>query len=127
MSDYRVATGTDISLGSLTVLSPQPRSGGIQYTRRTFAADGTPTSEGAYVVLTWDILGSKAQYQSLLTTFGLSSASAAEVTVYARDENYDYVRKNGLAIKPVPGEGVDWKKYFPRNLTILVRNLEDAS
>lgn len=127
MSDYRVADGSNVALGSLTVLSPQPRSTGIQYTRREYAADGTPILEGAYINLIWDVLGSVAQYQALLTTFGLLNTTTNAVTVYIRNENFDYVRKNGVAIKPQIGEGVEWSNYFPRSLTILVRNLEAAA
>ena len=127
MSDYRVADGSDVALGSLTVLNPQPHSTGIQYTRIGYAADGTPILEGPYITLVWDILGSKTQYQSLLTAFGLSSATTNDVTVYIRDVNFDYVRMNGKAIKPQIGEGVEWKSYFPRNLSILIRDLETAA
>ena len=127
MSDYRVADGFDVALGSLTVLSPQPKSAGIQYTRLGYAADGTPILEGPFVNLVWDIVGGKTGYQAILTTFGLSSATTNDVTVYVRDANFDYVRKNGKAIKPQIGEGIEWDNYFPRGLVILIRDLEDAS
>jgi len=127
MSDYRVADGFNVALGSLTVLSPQPRSSGIQYTRQSFAGDGTPINEGPYVLLIWDVVENKTQYQSILTTFGLLSADSNDVTVYIRDEEFDYVRKNGKAIKPFPGQGVDYKNYFIRDLVILIRDLEDVS
>ena len=127
MSDYRVADGFKVALGSLTTLDPQPRSAGIQYTRQSFAGNGTPINEGPYVVLIWDVIGTKTQYQSLLTTFGLLSADSNDVTVYVRDENFDYVRMNGKAIKPLPGTGVEYKSYFIRDFTILIRDLEDVS
>ena len=127
MSDYRVADGSNIALGSLTVLSPQPRSNGIQYTHSSYAADGTPILKGAFVNLIWDVVGTKAQYQSILTTFGLLSATTNDVTVYVRNANFDYVRMNGKAIKPQIGEGVEWSKYFVRGLTILIRDLETAT
>lgn len=123
MSDYRVADGFNVALGSLTVLSPQPRSTGIQYTRRSYAADGTPINEGAFVELIWDILQDDAALQEILVTFGIYTATSNDVTVYVRNENFDYVRMNGRAIKPQIGEGLQWSKYFPRGLTILIRNL----
>lgn len=126
MSDYRVADGHNVALGSLTVLSPQPRSPGLQYTRIQYAADGTPILEGAFVNLIWGVIGSKSQYQDILSVFGLSTVTTNAVTVYIRNANFDYVRYNGTAVKPQVGEGVEWS-YFPRNLTILVRDLEASS
>ena len=126
MSDYRVATGSDISLGSLTVLSPQPRSDGVKYTRTTHGATGIVYREGPYLELEWSVLGSATAYQTLLGTFGLSSAQSALVTVYARDERFTYTRWNGRAVLPLPGAGVDWA-IFPRGIRILIRDLEVAS
>ena len=123
-SDYRVADGHNVALVSLTVLSPQPRSPGVKYTRTQYAADGTPILDGAFVNLVWDIMASKTQYQNLLSTFGLSTATSNDVTVYVRNNNFDYVRYNGRAIKPQPGDGVEWQMGFPRSMTILVRNLQ---
>ena len=127
MSDYRVADGSDVALGSLTVLDPQPASIGIQYTRQGVSANGTVSNQGPYVIMVWSNLDSKTTYQSILSDFGLSSATSNDVTVYVRDENYDYARMNGTAIKPLPGNGIDWRMPFPRNLEILVRNLTAAS
>ena len=46
MTTYRVKTGTDVILGSLTVLDPQPSGEAvIQTTRRSFAADGARDHE----------------------------------------------------------------------------------
>lgn len=123
---YMLKDGLDQPLIDLVAITPQPRSPGLQYTRRTFAADGTPVNEGPYVPLYWNIT-SKTQYQSLLTQFGLMSAGTNDITVRARDEEYDFVRYNGRAIKPVPGDGVDWSRGFPRNLTIIVRVLGTAA
>lgn len=123
MSTYRVADNFNIALGSLTVLSPQPASLGIQYTRQDFAADGTPINEGPFVELVWNSLGTKAQYQTILTAFGLLSADSNDVTVYVRNDVFDFVRMNGKAIKPKPENGVQWRRPFPRNIVILVRDL----
>lgn len=127
MSDYRAATGADVALGSLTVLDPQPRSAGIQYTRVTNAASGVVYKEAPFVVLEWSALEDKAEYQTILGVFGLSSAQSAAVTVYVRDENWDYVRMNGRAVKPSIGETGEWSNYFPRDIRIIVKNLTVAS
>lgn len=126
MSTYRVGIGLNIALESLSTITPQPRSQGIQYTRISYAADATPILEGPFVNLVWGVVGSKTQYQTILAYFGLSSATNANVTVYIRNANFDHVRMNGRAIKPQIGEGVEWS-YFPRNLTILIRDLEAAT
>ena len=124
-SDYRVADGFDVALVSLTVLNPQPKSNGVQFTSRSFAADGTPTNQGPFIELVWTAL-SNANYDTIMTAFGLTSAYHNDVTIYARDENWDYSRFNGKAIKPNIGEDRDWD-IFPRDMRILIRNLEALS
>lgn len=126
MSDYRVAEGHNVALVSLTVLSPQPRSIGMQPTRRNFAADGSVSDEARYVELQWDVLESAAEYQAILADFGLDDALYSPVTVYVRDGAFVYVRMNGIAVRPEPGRDVDWQ-IFPRSITLLVRNLEPAA
>lgn len=126
MSTYRVADGHDVALGSLTVIDPQPRSDGIQVTRRLFAASGAVIEQGKYVELRWDALLSVSEYQTVLSAFGVQSALTNDVTVYVRDEAFDFVRMNGTAIRPRPGSDVFWR-FFPRRIVILVRDLEAAS
>jgi hypothetical protein len=49
------------------------------------------------------------------------------VTIYVRDVDLTtWVRKNGVAQRPFPGEDVSWHKR-PKDLTILVTDLEAAS
>ena len=123
MTTYRVADGHDVALGSLNVLSPQPRSEGIKPTRRTFGGDGTPYDEGKYVELLYSMAATVTEYQAILTAFGIKSAGSNEVTVYVRDETFAWTRQNGLAIRPEPGADVRWSNYFPRDVVILVRDL----
>lgn len=127
MTTYRVATGHDVVLGSLTVLDPQPTSEGIQYTRTTYGASGVVYKEGAYVELLWSYLDDATAYQALLTTFGLGSVESAAVTVYVRSDKFAWVRMNGRAVRPLVGQGVTWRDYFPRNITLLIKDLETAS
>lgn len=127
MSTYRVATGHDVVLGSLTVLDPQPDPGTlIQATRRSYAADGTPTDQGRYIELPWSALEDGTAYTDLLTDFGLSaSTSSALVTVYIRDETFSFVRMNGTAIRPEPMREVTTgdRQQRPLDIVLLVRNL----
>ena len=127
MSDYRVATGSNVALVSLTVLSPQPTSEGIKPTRRSFGADSTILDEAKYVELVWSLLPSVTTYQAILTLFGVNSALYANVTVYVRSGVFSYVRMNGVAVQPQPGNDIRWQNSFPRQVTILVRDLSVAS
>lgn len=126
MSDYRVADGHDMALGSLTVIAPQPTSIGIQATRRVQSANGGVLDQGKYIDLVWDVLPLSV-YQALLTTFGVRDALTNEVTVYVPDETGTYVRMNGLAVRPEAGRDVRRRDYFIRDLVILVRDLATAS
>lgn len=124
---YKVADGHDVAEVSLNTITPQPHSKGIQYTRVTVAADRSRILEGPYVELIWSVVGSKTLYQSILAAFGLLNADSNDVTVMVRNENFDFVRQNGTAFKPLPEDGVTWSKYFPRQLVILISDLEDPS
>jgi hypothetical protein len=129
LSTYRAKTGHDQTLVSLTTLDPQPdesHAGGIQHTRVTRAADGSIVKEGPYVELPFSEL-SASQYATLLTTFGLASADNANVTVYVRDVDMaTWVRKNGIAQRPLPGDRARWN-VRPISVTILVTDLENAA
>lgn len=128
MTDYRVATGSNVAFGSMTVIDPQPRSDGIKSTRRAFGADGTVIEEGRYVEFDWNVLKDPTQYQAILTAFGLSaSVKMAAVTVYVPDESRTFLRMNGNAIRPEIGRDFVYNNAHPRNVTILVRDLSTAS
>lgn len=127
MSTYRVADNWDVALESLNDISPQPQSDGIKPTRRTYAANGAVYDEGLYVELQFNVLNNASAYQSLLNQFGIQSATTNEVTVYVRDATFAWVRMNGLAVRPEMGRDVRWNRFFPRDITILVRDLTAAS
>ena len=127
MSTYRVKDGWNEALEDLVVISPQPTSDGIKPTRRTYAANGAVYDEGLYVELQFNVLNNASAYQSLLNQFGIQSATTNEVTVYVRDETFAWVRMNGTAVRPEPGRDVRWSKFFPRDVTILVKDLVASS
>jgi len=124
---YKVADGSDVALVSLTDLDPQPMSEGIKPTRRTHTASGAVYDDGEYVELEWNVMESVTQYQAVLTAFGLLTALTNAVTVYVRDDTWTFVRKNGVAVRPEMGKESRWSNFFARNITILIRDLEDAS
>lgn len=125
MSTYRVATGHDIALGSLTVLDPQPRGGEVKALR---SYGDTGASERAlHCTLQWSVLETEAQYQALLTQFGLLDALYSRVTIYTRSPVFDWVRYNGIAVRPEIGVDGEWSRYFARNFTIYVKDLEELA
>lgn len=119
MTTYRAKVNHNVALVSLTTLDPQPRSEGVKPTRRDYANDGTVIDQGLYVELVWDILDDATAYTTILGVFGLTSAKSADVTIYARNDQYAWTRYNGKAIRPEPS----WNQFFPRNVVILVRDL----
>ena len=127
MSTYRALEGTDVILGSLTVLSPQPDPGeGIQYTKVTVAADQSINRQGPYFEFRWSEL-SNANYNTILGIFGLDDSASTSVTIYTRDATYqNWVRMNGTAQQPIPGDTVRWD-LRPQRIIIRVTNLETAS
>jgi hypothetical protein len=127
MTTYKVKTGHDQALISLVAVAPQPMSEGIKPTRRTFAADGAVYDEARYVELEFSNVGSVTAYQALLTQFGILSVTSFDVTVYVRSETFAWVRMNGTAVRPEPGREVQWRRFFPRNVTILIKDLTAAS
>jgi hypothetical protein len=128
MSTYRLKDGSNQALLDLIVVGPQPRSQGIQYTRRTHAADGTVYEEGPYVVWEFTAL-TDAQYATLLTAFGLSaSATTNAVTIYTIDRTTNsWVRKNGTIMLPELGRDARRRDYFMRDVEFTIRALVTAS
>lgn len=128
MSTYRVsATGHNIALVSLNVVSPQPHSEGIKPTRRTYGADGSVYDEGRYIELEFNFSEDPTTYVALLTAFGVNNNLTCDVTVYVPDERYAWVRMNGTARRPEVGRDVTRQNYFIRNITLLIVDLEASS
>lgn len=128
MTDYRVATGSNVAFGSMNVIDPQPRSDGIKCTRRSYSADGSITEEGRYIEFDWNVLKDITSYQAILSAFGLSaSVKSAAVTVYVKDESQAFLRMNGTAIRPEIGRDFAYNNAHPRNVTMLIRDLSVAS
>jgi hypothetical protein len=128
MTTYRVAGGYNIALGSLTVLSPQPRSEGIKYGARRYSGNGSIYDENPFIELEWDVLETTTEYQAIIDIiFGVTRPKSNEITIYLRNEYYAWVRMNGIAVSPEPGKDARYRQYFPRDLTIVVKSLVIAS
>ena len=119
-SDYRAKVGANVALASLTKMAPQPTSPGVMATRRVTFGDGSVLDQGLYVEWVYNVVEDAAQLLAILTPLGLHTAKSAAVTIYTRDDLYAYRRFNGVALRPPPS----WENYYPRNVTILIRNLE---
>lgn len=123
MTTYKVAIGFYTPDADLVDVSPQPKSQGVRPTRRTFSGDATITDEGYYCELEFSAIQDVTEYQALLAQFGIDDSLSAQVTVSVRDGTYNFITYNAIAIQPEPGKDVSWD-YFPRNVIILLRNLE---
>ena len=125
MTTYQVAIGHNQG-SALADIVPQCWSPGIKPVLRTYGASGKVSDQGLHVELIFTSLGSAAQYQAVLEQFGLDDSKDENVTVNVRDDQFLWVIKNGKAIRPVPGEDINWEMPFPKDITILVRNLHDV-
>ena len=124
---YKVGIGTDLTLGELSTITPQPRSTGVQRTRRSYAADSSVYQEAAYVILEFSVLNDDSEYGTLLNQFGLVSGLTCPVTVLVRNEFFAFTLYNGTAVQPDQGKDAHWNNYFPENISILVRDLVPIS
>lgn len=121
---YRISTtGYNAALVALTVLVPQPRCEGLQVTRRDFVGNGSFVEQGLFVEWLWNVNGSVAQYQGILTQLGLSTVKSLPVTIYSVDDQYIFRRWNGTIIRPQPGVDVRRNNFFVRDITVLIRDL----
>lgn len=123
MSDYRIAAGHGVALGSLTVLSPQPRSIGVQVVQRSYGTSGAVHESGLYLELLYGHIATPTDYQVLLALMGTNTALYANVTLYAWRKDYDYARYNAIAVRPQIGQDAAWQDYFLRNVVFLFKNL----
>lgn len=127
MTTYKAKTGHDVALLLLVDITPQPQTIGLQYTQRDYAADGTVHQQGPFVELNFSMIDDATEYQALLTQFGLTSATTASVTVYIQNENYTWARYNGTIVKPMIGNQGARDRFFLRNFTFVVKNLEASA
>ncbi len=121
---YLLGLGHDVALESLLALVPQPSTVGYQYASRSYAASGAIIDELPHVEFRYVSLGhTVARYRTLLTQFGLLTAKTALVTVYIQDENYDWVLRNGTAVKPQIGSDGEREHFFLRGFVFIVKDL----
>lgn len=119
---YLFADGHNVALGSLTAISPQPASPGVQAVVRNEGLSGVVHEQGLWIPLQWNTL-SVAKYQALLTQFGLASALENDITLYCPNSQYVPTRYNGKAIRPEQGTDIRRPGHWLKDVTIRVINL----
>jgi hypothetical protein len=91
------------------VITPQPFCPGILYPRRIIAVSGAEYNDGApYTYFQFKGSLTPAQYNTILTAFGLSTALSNDVTVALLVDalRATYIDYNGTIFKPVNGQDV---------------------
>ena len=120
---YQIVDGYD-NAGTLADVDPQPKSGGLMYPERIAALDGTEFDDGllytdwVYTMLT------AAQYDSLLTAFGLASAITNEVTVKTITDDRTFANYNGMVVKPRMGKDVKYNRGFYHDARFRIKHME---
>lgn len=120
---YKVKTGHDQALVDLVDMNPQPSTIGLEYAREQYAASGVVVQELPFVRLNWSMFETVTEYTTLLSQFGLSSATTSEVSVYIQDERFGWVLRNAIAVLPMIGQQGSRTNYFLRDFSILLTRL----
>lgn len=120
---YEIGIGYGLGAADIDPIDPQPKSVGIEPTRRTYAADATVYEEKQYAELVWTVIGGGETYYNLLVQFGLESALTSKVTIRLLDNFFRYTLFQGVAIRPEHGKEID-RSFFPRNIKMVIRDLE---
>lgn len=120
---YLILAGHDQPLEDLLPVVGQCSSIGLQYTRRQFAASGIVVDELPFIELNFSTLNI-TRYQALLTQTGLLVATTGPVSVYIPDQNFNWILRNGTAVKPEIGTDGQRTNYWLKDFTFLVKSLQ---
>jgi hypothetical protein len=126
LDSYLVGDGHNRPLNELTALTPQPSSAGVRVTRRSHAPEPL-VDEFKYIEFVYSALGSVTEFQAVLNQWGVLSSMQNEVTFTAKDETLAWTRFNGTAVRPQMGSDVQWSRYFPRDVVVLVKELTEVA
>lgn len=118
MSTYRIADGHNVALGSLTVLSPQPKGDPVAPVQRSYATSGTIHDQGKFVVWRWNVIKDESAFFALVTALGVSAADSDERTIYTRSERLIWTRYNATCILPQANADFRWEFPFLRGLEV---------
>lgn len=120
---FGIAIGHNIASGSINNFVPyQPKTLGVQFTRRTPTMTGI-NQEGAYVRFLFDLL-SETQWKAVMSQAGLTGIYLQrEVTIQAQDLDFNWTYFNGTAVKPA-NEGR--KGFWFYNVPLLIIDLHEV-
>lgn len=126
---YKISSvGWDKPLEELSVLVPQPHSVGPQPTRRTYAANGEVFDELEFIELIYDTVPNGTVYDAILAQFGLGLVSPTKkVTALIPNRIYGAQLVNAIAVMPEIGKDVTRERFFIRNMTILLKQIQPAA
>lgn len=127
MTTPMVGIGHDIVLGLLEVIRPIPQHGSIQIAERNYGIAPAVHDQGNFVVLHWDVINQESDYINILDLFGLLVDKTSNVTVYVKNERFQWTLYNGTAFLPEIGQDAKWSNYFIRDLNLYVCDLETFS
>lgn len=127
MSIPRVDTGHDVPLVSLDPFVQEPSFGMVMPVVRNYGAGGGIHDMNLYAVFRFDVVESETLYLSILTQMNLHLSNREAVTIYARDERLQWKRYNGYAQLPQPGVDLRWTGFFPREVEVVVSDLEELA
>jgi hypothetical protein len=121
LATFKIGIGHDLLEADLDNFVPyQPKTPGLQWTRRSDAADLSVHEEGPFIRFTWGLMD-ETQYQALIAQCGLLTLKTRLVTIYAQDDNYVWQRFNAIAVKPL---SITRRGYWLYDVPLLAKQLE---
>lgn len=122
---YRIADGHDEEANFADV-TPQPRSPGILATERRYSLNRTPHEQALYTIWIYNSL-TDAEYNSLLTQFGLSDANLSnDVTIRTTNNARSFVNKNATILLPEQGVDARREMAFWKDVSFYLTDLSDT-
>jgi hypothetical protein len=124
MTNYQVAIGSD-NESAFADLNPQPSSIGVEWPIREVSANNTPKNKGARLLrLRYRGQLTSAQFDSLLTQFGVDTVEYCDITCNAPERvRSTWSNYNGRVFKPF---NPDYEMGYYHDVVFEVRRLEDT-
>lgn len=123
MAPYLIAPGHDVALGSLQPFNIEPSGEAVTPAERKYGLSGKVHDYGLCLALHWNYFEESTDYYTMLELVGLESVDSCPVTVYARNKRYAFVRWNGIAQLPVPGEDAKLSNFFIRDINLYITHM----
>lgn len=124
IEDYRIGIGHDLDLADMQKLVPQPHVSGIKITRRSHGHANKIKDDFLYTDLLFNILGGINGFRAVLDQLGLLDDIEVDITITLKNNSLEWGKYNAIAVRPQQGEDVEWSNFFPRNIVILIKEIE---